>query len=58
MATLTLIIGSIILFVGAFAASYTVWQRRIASRLERIPVTDRRSALVRREGDSLGGHPE
>jgi hypothetical protein len=54
MATITLIIGSIILFIGAFATWYAVWHRRMQSRLERIPVADRRSAHVRRQGDSLG----
>ena len=58
MTTLTLIIGSIILFVGAFATCYTVWHLRMASRLERIPVADGRSASVFREGVSLEGDPE
>ena len=55
MATLTLIIGSIALFVGAFAGWYTVWHLRIESRFERVPVADGRSAHVLREGVSLGG---
>jgi len=50
MATLTLIIGSIILFAGAFATCYTVWHRRMESRLERIPVARGRSAHVRHQG--------
>ena len=54
MATLTLIIGSIALFAGAFATWYTVWHLRIESRFERIPVGDGRSAHVLREGVSLG----
>jgi hypothetical protein len=54
MATLTLIIGSIALFAGAFATWYAVWHRRMASRFERIPVGDARSAHVQRKGESLG----
>jgi len=54
MATLTLIIGSIALFAGAFASWYTVWHLRIESRFERIPVAEGRSAHVLREGVSLG----
>ncbi len=53
MATLTLIIGSIVLFVGLFATWYTVWHFRIASRFERIPVGDGRSAHVLRKGVSM-----
>ena len=55
IATLTLIIGSIALFAGAFATWYTVWHLRIESRFERVPVADGRSAHVLREGVSLGG---
>jgi hypothetical protein len=54
MTALTLIIGSIALFVGAFATWYTVWHLRIESRFERIRVGDGRSAHVLREGISLG----
>jgi hypothetical protein len=54
MAALTLIIGSIALFAGAFASWYTVWHLRIESRFERIPVAEGRSAHVLREGVSLG----
>jgi hypothetical protein len=54
MATLTLIIGSIVLFAGVFATWYTVWHLRIESRFERIPVGDGRSAHVLREDVSLG----
>jgi hypothetical protein len=53
MATLTLIIGSIALFAGAFATWYTVWHLRIESRFERIRVGDGRSAHVLREGVPL-----
>lgn len=55
MATLTLIIGSIALFVGAFATWYTVWHRRIESRFERIPAPDGRSVQVLRKGVPLEG---
>ena len=54
MATLTLIIGSIALFAGAFATWYTVRRLRIESRLARIPVADRRSARVLREDVGSG----
>jgi hypothetical protein len=54
MATLTLIIGSIALFAGAIATWYAVWQRRMASRLERIPVDDTRSPHVLRRGVASG----
>ena len=54
MATLTLIIGSIALFAGAFATWYTVRRLRIESRLARIPVADRRSVRVLREDVGSG----
>lgn len=54
MATLTLIIGSIGFFAGAFATWYTVWHLRIESRFERISVGHGRSAHVLRRGVSLG----
>jgi hypothetical protein len=55
MATLTLIIGSIALFAGAFATWYTVWHLRIESRFERIPGGDGRSVHVLRKGETVGG---
>jgi hypothetical protein len=55
MATLTLIIGSIALFAGAFATWYTVWHLRIESRFERIPGGDGRSVHVLRKGETIGG---
>ncbi len=58
MATLTLIIGSVALFAGAFATWYTVWHLRLESRFERIPVAEGRSAHVLRQGVSLGESPE
>ena len=54
MATLSLIIASVALFVGSFATWYTVWHLRIESRFERIPVGQGRSVHVLREGVSLG----
>jgi hypothetical protein len=54
MATLTLIIGSIALFAGAFATWYTVWHLRIESRFERIRVAEGRSAHVLRKGVPSG----
>jgi hypothetical protein len=55
MAMLTLIIGSITLFIGVFASWYTVWHLRIESRFERIPAGDGRSVHVLRQGIPLGG---
>jgi hypothetical protein len=55
MATLTLIIGSIALFAGAFATWYTVWHLRIESRFERIPAGEGRSVHVLRKGETVGG---
>ncbi len=54
MAVLTLIIGSLVLFVGGFSAWYTVWHRRVESSFERIPVGTGRTVHVLREGVSLG----
>jgi hypothetical protein len=53
MAILTLIIGSIAMFAGAFATWFTVWHLRIESRLERIPVGDGRAARVPRGDISM-----
>ena len=58
MSMMTLIVGSVGLFVAAFVASYTVWRLRLASRLQRVPVRSRRSAPVLREGIELGRDPE
>jgi hypothetical protein len=57
VATLTLIIGLIALFAGAFATWYWVWHLRIESRFERIPVPDERSVHVLRKGVSLEDDP-
>jgi hypothetical protein len=55
---MTLIIGSVGLFVAAFVASYTVWSLRLASRLRRVPVRSGRSARVRRDGVAFGRDPQ
>jgi hypothetical protein len=58
MAVITLIVGSVGLFVAAFAAWYTVWHRRFESRVERVPVKSVRSPRVRREGAGPACDPE
>jgi hypothetical protein len=55
MAMLTLIIGSITLFMGAFASWYTVWHLRMESHFEQIPAGEGRSVHVLRKGVNLGG---
>jgi uncharacterized iron-regulated membrane protein len=42
MAQITMIIGSIALFVAGFFAWYTLWHRRAESAFERVPVGSRR----------------
>jgi hypothetical protein len=51
---ITLIAGSVGLFVAAFVAWYTIWHPRLASRLERVRVKSGRSPRLRREGVELG----
>ncbi|HWD54499.1 MAG TPA: hypothetical protein VG346_05220 [Acidimicrobiales bacterium] len=55
MALFTLVIGSVFLFLAAFAAWYTVWHRRVESCFERVPVETGRAVHVLRKGVSLGG---
>jgi hypothetical protein len=55
MAEVTLIIGSIALFITAFATWYTVWHRRVESSFERVPVGTGRAVHVLRQGVSLEG---
>jgi hypothetical protein len=55
MAEITLIIGSVALFVMAFASWYTVWHRRVESSFERVPVGTGRAVHVLRKGISLEG---
>ena len=47
MAMITLIVGSVGLFVAGFAAWYTIWHRRVAASFERVPVRTGRSVRVR-----------
>ncbi len=54
MAELTLIIGSVVMFVAGFAAWYTLWHRRVEAAFERVPVGPGRSVHVLRQGVSLG----
>ena len=58
MAMITLIFGSVGLFVAGFVAWYAVWRPRFASRFERVPVRPGRSVRVRRDGVELGRDPE
>jgi len=55
MAMITLVVGSVGLFVAGFVAWYTIWQRRAASSFERVPVRTRRSADVVSDGESGDG---
>jgi hypothetical protein len=55
MAVITLIIG---LFVAGFAAWYTVWHRRLASRFARVPVKSGRPPQGSRQGVEPGREPE
>jgi hypothetical protein len=57
MAVITLIVGSVGLFVAGFAAWYTISRQRLASRVERVPVKSGRPLDVVREGTELGRHP-
>ena len=51
MAEITLILGSVGLFVAGFVAWYTVWHRRASAAFERVPVSAARSAHVVRRAD-------
>jgi hypothetical protein len=50
VAVITLIVGSVGLFVAGFVAWYTLWRLRLASRLERVPVKSGRPLYVLHEG--------
>ncbi len=52
MAMITLIVGSVGLFVVGFAAWYTIWHHRAASSFERVPVSTGRSVHVPRVAES------
>jgi hypothetical protein len=54
MAELMLIVGAVTLFVGGFAAWYTLWHLRVESSFERVPIEAGRSIHVVRKGISLG----
>jgi uncharacterized iron-regulated membrane protein len=49
MAQITMITGSIALFVAGFLAWYTLWHRRVKTAFERVPVGSRHARLLRRE---------
>jgi hypothetical protein len=55
MAVLTLIIGSLCLFLAVFATWYAVSHRRMASCFERVPVGSGRAVHVLRKGVTLEG---
>jgi hypothetical protein len=46
MAQITMIIGSVALFVAGFLSWYTLSHRRVESALERVPVGSRRSVQL------------
>ena len=50
MAQITMIIGSIALFLAGFVAWYTLRRRRVESAFERVPVESRRSVHLLRRG--------
>ncbi len=50
MAEITVIAGSLGLFVAGFVAWYTMWHRRAAAALQRVPVGSVRSTPVVRPG--------
>jgi hypothetical protein len=54
LAEITVIVGSVGLFVASFAASYTMWHRRAATAFERVPVTARSAPVVRRDSVQRG----
>jgi hypothetical protein len=55
MAEITVVLGSVGLFVAGFVAWYTMWHRRAATAFETVPVGSARSAhVVRRDGDWRG----
>jgi hypothetical protein len=61
MTQVTLIVGSVGLFVAGFTAWYTLWHRKVESCFERVPVSTRRNVhLVRRDvalDEALEGGP-
>ncbi len=50
---ITLILGSVALFVAGFVTWYTLWHRRVESCFERVAVRSGRSVHVLRQGVSL-----
>ena len=54
MAEITVILGSIGLFVAGFVAWYTLWHRRVATSFERVRVGSARSARCRAPGRRRG----
>ncbi len=49
------VLGAVGLFVTGFVGWYTLWHRRAAAALERVPVgTDRSTPVVRRGAERPG----
>ncbi len=55
MAVVTLIVGSLTLFVAGFATWYAIWHRRVESAFERVPVASGRAVHVLRRDVFLEG---
>ncbi len=58
MAEITVVLGSVGLFVAGFVAWYTVWHRRVTAAFEQVPVGADRSVHVLRRGIELGADPK
>jgi hypothetical protein len=58
VAEITVVLGSVGLFVAGFVSWYTLWHRRVTAAFERVPVGADRSAHVLRRGIELGGEPK
>jgi uncharacterized iron-regulated membrane protein len=55
MAEIMFVLGAVGLFVTGFVGWYTLWHRRAAAALERVPVgTDRSTPVVRRGAERPG----
>ncbi len=58
VAEITVVLGSVGLFVAGFVTWYTMWHRRVTAAFERVPVGAARSAHVLRRDVELGGDPK
>jgi hypothetical protein len=57
VAEITVVLGSVGLFVAGFVGWYTLWHRRVRAAFEQVVVGADRSAHVLRQGVELGGDP-